>query len=138
VKVYPNRNKHPRSTQGVYFRSHTRLANQHVNINHGLPIDVPNHRLYFLHAQRHVQIRQGLPIDVPNHLFYFLYMLHCVQKAKGSRSTLRTTSITFSTCIIAYKKQWAPNRCSMQLLLLLARASPCTQSKGLPRYVLQI
>jgi hypothetical protein len=59
--------------QGAYFRSHARSVNQRVKISQGLPSDVPNHLLYFLHAQRCVQISQGLPIDVPNHLLYFLH-----------------------------------------------------------------
>jgi hypothetical protein len=77
-------------------------------MSQGLPIDVPNHLLYFLHVQHRVRISQGLPIDVPNHLF------------------------TFYTRITAYKKQGASDRCSIHHLLLSAHASSCTKSKGLP------
>jgi hypothetical protein len=81
AKLCPNSNKHLRSMQVAYFRSHTRSMNQRVNISQGLPIDVSNHLLYFQHAH------------------------HRVQKVRGSRSMLHTTSITFNTCITAYKKQ---------------------------------
>jgi hypothetical protein len=70
-----------------------------------LPIDIPNHLLY---AQCHVQISQGLLIDVPDHLLYFLHVHRYERKAMDSRSTLHTTSITFSTRITAYKKHGAP------------------------------
>jgi hypothetical protein len=105
---------------------HARSANKCVKISQGLPIDVHNHLLY---AQYRIQISQGLLIKVPNHLLYFLhvhtnskgllidvplsfYYFQCthrrVQKVRGSRSTLHTTSITFSTCIATYKNQDAP------------------------------
>jgi hypothetical protein len=74
-------------------------------------MDIPNHLLY---AQRLIQISQGLLIDVHNHPLYFLHAQRRERKARGSRSMLYTTSITFSPCIAAYKKQ------------------------GLHRYVLQI
>jgi hypothetical protein len=114
VKLCPNSNKHSRSMRGVYFRSHARSAKQRIKISQGLPIDIPNHLLYFSHVQRHVQ------------------------KVRGSQSMLHTISITFSTCIVTYKKQGAPDRCSIQLLLLSSRASLCTKSKEIHRYVLQI
>jgi hypothetical protein len=101
-------------TQGAYFGSHTRLANQHVKISQGLPIDIPNHLLYFLYTQRRVQ------------------------KARAYRSTLYTASITFTTHNTTYKKQGTLDRCSIYFLLLSARASPHTKSKGLYRYVLHI
>jgi hypothetical protein len=66
--------------QGSYFWSHARSVNQHVKISQGLSIDIPNHLLYFSHAQR------------------------SVQKVRGSQSTLQTVSITFSTHINTYKK----------------------------------
>jgi DsbC/DsbD-like thiol-disulfide interchange protein len=50
AKLCQNKNKRPRSTQGAYFRSHTRSVNQRANISQGLPVDVPYYRLYFLHA----------------------------------------------------------------------------------------
>jgi hypothetical protein len=62
---------------------------------------IPNHLLYM---QRRVQISQGLLIDISNHLLYFLYVHHHEQKARGSWSTLHTTSIAFSTHITVYKK----------------------------------
>jgi hypothetical protein len=65
---------------------------------------VANHLLY---VQRHVQISQGLLIDVPNHLLYILLTHHRAQKARSSRSMLRTAFITFNMCITAYKKQGA-------------------------------
>jgi hypothetical protein len=52
--------------------------------------------------------------------------------------TLHTTSITFTMRDTAYKKEGAPDRRSIKLLLLLARASPCTKSKKIYRYVLHI
>jgi hypothetical protein len=94
--------------QGVYFRSHARSTNQRVEISQRLPIDVPNNLLYFLHVQHCVQISQGLPIDVPNHLLHFLHAQPRIQKARGYRSTLHTTSTTFSARIATYKKQRAP------------------------------
>jgi hypothetical protein len=114
TKLCLNSNKRHWSTQGTYFRSHARSVNQRVKISKGLPIDAPYIFYYFQHARHHVQ------------------------KARGSRSTLHTTSITFSPCVIVYKKQGAPDRCSIRLLLLSARALPHTKNKGLPRYVLQI
>jgi hypothetical protein len=51
---------------------------------------------------------KGLQIDDPYNFYYFQQAQHNVQKARGSRSTLHTTSITFSTRIAAYKKQGAP------------------------------
>jgi hypothetical protein len=108
AKLCPNSNKRLWSTQGAYFRSHARLANQHVKISQGLPIDVPNYLLYFSHTQHHVQ------------------------KARGSRSMLHTVSITFSMRVTVYEKKRAPNRCSIQLLLLLARVLSRMKSKELP------
>jgi hypothetical protein len=156
VKLCPNSNKHPRSTQGASFRSHAWSAYQRVQISQGLPINVPNHLLYaqcrvqirqglsiddpnhLLYAQHRVQISQGLLIDVPNNFLYFLHVHHCIQKVRGSRSTHYTASITFSTCITTYKKQWALDRRSIQLLLFSAHASLRIKSKGLHRYVLHI
>jgi hypothetical protein len=51
---------------------------------------------------------------------------------------LHTTSTTFSTRIVTYKKQGALDQRSIQLLLLSVRATPRIKSKGLHRYVLQI
>jgi hypothetical protein len=62
---------------------------------------------------------------------------HHVQKARSSRSMLHTASITFSTRNTVYKKQGAPDRRSIQLLLLSAHTSSRTKSKELHRYVLQ-
>jgi hypothetical protein len=53
-------------------------------------------------------------------------------------SPLSSEKHAFYTCSTAYKKQGTPNQCFTHLLLLLARASPRTESKGLYRYVLQI
>jgi hypothetical protein len=39
AKLCPTSNKHPRSTQGAYFQSYARSANQHVQISQGLSID---------------------------------------------------------------------------------------------------
>jgi hypothetical protein len=68
-------------------------------------MDVPNHLIY---TQRRVQISQGLLIDVPNHFLYILHVHYREQKVRGSRSTLHTASITFSTRITAYKKHGTP------------------------------
>jgi hypothetical protein len=76
-------------------------------------MDVPNHLLY---AQRRVQISQGLLIDIPNQLLYALQAHHHEWKARGSWSMLYTASITFSTCIVAYKKQGAPQVCALDLV----------------------
>jgi hypothetical protein len=108
VKLCPYRNKRPRLTQGAYFRSHARSVNQCVKIRQGLPTDIPNHLLYFLHTHRRVQIRQGLLINVPYHLLYFLHAQRHVQKERGYRSMYLSASITFSTYITAYKKQGLP------------------------------
>jgi hypothetical protein len=81
---------------------------------------------------------KGLPIDGPHIFYYFQHVLHRVQKVRGSRLTVHTSSITFSTRFAAYKKQGAPDWRYTHLLLLSARASPRTKSKGLHRYVLQI
>jgi hypothetical protein len=89
-------------------------------------------------VNQRVKIHQRLPINVPNHLLYLSHVQHQVQRARGPRSTLHTTYITFSMCLTTYKKQWAPDRRSIQLLLLSARASLHTKSKGLHRYVLHI
>jgi hypothetical protein len=76
-------------------------------------MDVPNHLLY---VQCHVQINQGLLIDIPNHLLYFLYVHHRERKARGSRSMLHTTSITFSTRITVNEKQGALTVCAPDLI----------------------
>jgi hypothetical protein len=47
VKFYPTSNKRPRSTQGAYFRSQTRSANQCVQISQELLINVPNHHTFY-------------------------------------------------------------------------------------------
>jgi hypothetical protein len=112
VKFCPNSNKRSRLMQGAYFRSHARSVNQRIKISQGLPIDVTNHLLYFLHAH------------------------HQVQKARDSRSMLHAASTIFNMRITAYKKQGAPDRHSIQLLLLSACASLCTKSKELHSYVL--
>jgi hypothetical protein len=59
----------------------------------------------------------------------------CKKSARGSQLMPLTISYTFYTRITAYKKQGALDRRSIQLLLLSARASPCTKSKGLHMYV---
>jgi hypothetical protein len=83
VKLCPTSNKCPRSMQGAYFRSHTRSVNQRVQISRGLLIDVPNHHTF--------------------------YTCSTVYKKQGcSRSTLHTSSITFSMCFVAYKKKGSP------------------------------
>jgi hypothetical protein len=53
------------------------------------------------------------------------------KKVRGSRLTLHIASTTSSMRIGAYKKQGAPDQRHIQLLLLSARASLCTKSKGL-------
>jgi hypothetical protein len=132
TKLCPNSNKHPRLTQGAYFRSHTRSAYQCVKISQGLPIDVPNHLLY---AQRRIQI-------IRSSWWTFLtisYMRSAAYKSvRGSWLMSLTISYTFYTRITMNKKQGAPDRRYIQLLLLLARTSPHIKSKGLHRYVLQI
>jgi hypothetical protein len=89
--------------QGAYFRSYARSANQHVQISQWLLIDVHNYLFYFLHAHDYVQIRQGLPINIP----------------------------TFYIHSVAYKKKWAHNPRSIQLILLAACTLKRTKSKGL-------
>jgi hypothetical protein len=91
VKLCPTSNKCPRSTQGVYFRSHARSANQRIQISQGLLINVPNH-----------------------HTFYTCSTAY--KKQRGSRSMIHTSSITFSTRFAAYKKQGAPYVCAPNLL----------------------
>jgi hypothetical protein len=151
AKLCPNSNKRPRSMQWAYFRSHAWSAYQRVKINQGLLIDVLNHLLY---AQRRVQISQGLSMDVPNH---HLYAQRHVQISRGSRWTSLTISYTCSTAykstrdswltslsisytfytrIATNEKQGAPDRRSIQLLLLSACTSPHIKSKGLHCYVL--
>jgi hypothetical protein len=51
-------------------------------------------------------------------------------KARGSRSTYLSASMTFNTSITVYKKQWDPNQRIPLLLLLSARASPCTKERA--------
>jgi hypothetical protein len=51
---------------------------------------------------------------------------------------LTQQNLSFYMHSTAYKKQVAPDQCSTHLLLLSARASPRTKSKGLHNYVLQI
>jgi hypothetical protein len=53
-------------------------------------------------------------------------------KARGSQWTYLSASITFSTCITAYKKQEAPNRHTSLFLLLSSHTSLRTKSMGLP------
>jgi hypothetical protein len=62
----------------------------------------------------------------------------CKKSARGSQLMPLTISYTFYTRITAYKKQGAPDRHSIKLLLLSARASPRIKSNGLHMYVLQI
>jgi hypothetical protein len=83
AKLCPTSNKCPRSTQWAYFRSHARSANQCVQISQGLLIDVPNHHTFYTHSTAY-------------------------KKQGDSRSTLHTSSITFSTRFATYKKQGAP------------------------------
>jgi hypothetical protein len=131
TKLYPTSNKCPRSTQGVYFQSHAQSANQRIQISQELPIDVPNHILYFyMHIitykkqgtpdQHSIQLlllstctsprtkvrgsQSTLPINVSNQLLYFVHAHRHVQKARDSRSMLHTASTTFNMHITAYKK----------------------------------
>jgi hypothetical protein len=53
------------------------------------------------------------------------------KSVRGSRLTSLIIFYTFYTCIAAYKKQGAPDRCYIQLLLLSTRASLRTKSKWL-------
>jgi hypothetical protein len=82
AKICITSNKRPRLTQWAYFWSHARSANQRVQISQGLLIDVPNH-----------------------HTFYTRSITY--KKQGGYWSTLHTSSITFSTRFIMYKKQEA-------------------------------
>jgi hypothetical protein len=77
------------SMQGADTRMHTRPMHQCVSKSKGLMIDVPLCFYYFQHAHRRIQ------------------------KVRGYWSTLHTAFTTFSTCIAAYKKQGAPDRCSI-------------------------
>jgi hypothetical protein len=80
-----------RSMKGVDTRMHTRPMCQHINQS------------------------KGLLIDAPYNFYYFQPAHYRIQKARGSRSTLHTTSSTFHTCLPS-----------------------CIKSKGLHRYVLHI
>jgi hypothetical protein len=86
AKLCLNRNKHPRSMQRAYLWSHTRSANQRVNIN------------------------QGLPIDVPFYLILFTHVALCT-KSKGIPIGMSFCPYTSYTRRVTYKKQGAPNRC---------------------------
>jgi hypothetical protein len=83
VKLCPNRNKHSRSTQGAYFHSYTWSANQSVKISQGLPIDVPNNLLYFLHMQHHVEKVRG-SWSMLHTASNFQHAHYRAQKARGS------------------------------------------------------
>jgi hypothetical protein len=106
----------------------TRTVSEPIRkISQRLSIDIPNYPLYFSHVQHCIQKARDpdqrfmhllllsaralphmkskeLSIDVSYNFYYFQHA-HChVQKARGSRSTLHAASITFSTCIVVYKK----------------------------------
>jgi hypothetical protein len=54
---------------------------------------------------------KGLPIGGPllsKKIYAFYTRSTAYKKQGGSRSTLHTSSITFSTCFTVYKKQGAP------------------------------
>jgi hypothetical protein len=87
-------------------------------------MDLPN---YLLYVQHHVQISKGsrwmsLTISYTHNVMY--------KSVRGSWLTSITISYTFYMWITANEKQGASDRCSIQLLLLSARASPCIKSKG--------
>jgi hypothetical protein len=108
MKLCPASNKCPWSMQGAYFWSHVRSVNQCVQISQG----------------------SWLMSLTTSYTFYTRSIAYI--PARGSRFTSFVISYTFYTCIAAYKKQGATNRCSIQLLLLLACALLCTKRKGLP------
>jgi hypothetical protein len=63
----------------------------------------------------------GLMTNTPYTFYYFYHVHHRVQKARGSRPTLHTisvtfSSITFSTRITTYNKQGAPQVCTPYLV----------------------
>jgi hypothetical protein len=60
------------------------------------------------------------------------------QGAPDRRSLTQQKLMLFTRVAPRRKSKGAPDQCSTYLLLLSARASPCTKSKGLYRYVLQI
>jgi hypothetical protein len=72
---------------------------------------------------------------------YAFYTCNTTYKKQGApdrRSLTQRKTYVFYTLSTVYKKQGAPDRHSTHLLLLLARVSPRTKSKGLHSYVLQI
>jgi hypothetical protein len=87
---------------------------------------------------------KGLPIGCSSlsKKTYDFYMRSTTYKKQGApdrRSlTQQKRELAFYTRSTAYKKQGSPDRHSTHLLLLSARASSRTKSKGLRRYVLQI
>jgi hypothetical protein len=52
------------------------------------------------------------------------------KSAMSSRLMLLIISYAFYTCITAYKKKRAPDRRSIQLLLISACTAPCTKKQG--------
>jgi hypothetical protein len=74
----------------------------------------------------------GGPLFSKTYSFYKCSIAYKKQEAPDQRSLIQQKLMLFYTRSTAYKKQGAPDRCSAHLLLLSARASPRTKSKGLP------
>jgi hypothetical protein len=72
---------------------------------------------------------------------YALYTRSTTYKKQGAsdqRSLIQQKLILFTRVAPRTKAKEASDRCSTHLLLLSARTSPHTKSKGLHRYVLRI
>jgi hypothetical protein len=82
AKLCPTSNKRPRSTQGVYFRSHIRSANQCIQISQGLLIDVPNHHTFYTCSTAYK--KQGGSRSTLHIFYYFQHALRRVQKIRDS------------------------------------------------------
>jgi hypothetical protein len=82
VKLCPTSNKRPRSTQGAYFRSHARSANQRVQNSQGLLLTSLTIILFTRVALR--TKAKGLLINTPHIFYYFQHVLCHVQKARCS------------------------------------------------------
>jgi rRNA pseudouridine-1189 N-methylase Emg1 (Nep1/Mra1 family) len=93
--------------QGAYFQSHTRSANQRVQISQGLQIDIPNHHTFYTRSTAYK--KKGAPDQRSTHLLLLLACASPRTKSKGlQRYVLQIyyfinqvfKSFCSSTCII--------------------------------------
>jgi hypothetical protein len=108
----------------------------------GLPIDGPlfsKKSMHFTHVAPRIKSKWlligGLLLSKN---LYFLHAYHHVQKARGSRLAVPYSAkkMLFIHVAPRTKSKGAPDERSTHLLFHSARASLCTKSKGLHRYVL--